>query len=105
MRGVLSGVAIGRRRAWGAAFLVVLLGGLVVLQWLTFWPPAGADVEPIAAQVRALRAATGKPYLIQSEINDPASDVRNLYTYLLAQDAMHGGIIEGVWLQASGSGL
>jgi len=48
VRAVLSGVAVGRRRAWGAAFLVVLLGGLLVLQWLTFRPPAGADVELFA---------------------------------------------------------
>jgi hypothetical protein len=41
-------MAVGGRRAWGAAFLVVLLGGLLVLQWLTFRPPAGADVELFA---------------------------------------------------------
>jgi hypothetical protein len=46
-------VPVGGRRAWGAAFLVVLLGGLSVLQWLTFRPPAGADVE-LFARVGAL---------------------------------------------------
>ncbi len=35
---------------------------------------------------RRFKAATGKPYLIQAQVNDPASHVRNLYTYLLAQD-------------------
>jgi multiple sugar transport system substrate-binding protein len=34
---------------------------------------------------RRFKAATGKPYLIQAQVNDPASHVRNLYTYLLAQ--------------------
>jgi hypothetical protein len=48
VRAVLSGVPVRRRRAWGAAFLAVLLGGLVVLQWLTFRPPAGADIELFA---------------------------------------------------------
>lgn len=37
---------------------------------------------------RRFRAATGKPYLIQAQVNDPATHVRNLYTYLLAQDAV-----------------
>jgi len=36
---------------------------------------------------RRFRAATGKPYLLQAQVNDPATHVRNLYTYLLAQDA------------------
>jgi multiple sugar transport system substrate-binding protein len=44
--------------------------------------------EELLAQARHFRAVTGKPYLIQSEVNDPASHVRNLYTYLLAQDAI-----------------
>lgn len=52
---------------------------------------AGRPVLPtsaaeLLAQARRFRAATGKPYLIQSQVNDPASQVRNLYTYLLAQD-------------------
>jgi multiple sugar transport system substrate-binding protein len=34
---------------------------------------------------RQFKAATGKPYLIQAQVNDPATHVRNLYTYLLAQ--------------------
>jgi multiple sugar transport system substrate-binding protein len=44
--------------------------------------------DELIAQARQFRARTGKPYLVQSEVNDPASDVRNLYTYLLAQDAV-----------------
>ena len=40
------------------------------------------------AQARQFKARTGKPYLIQSQVNDPATQVRNLYTYLMAQDAV-----------------
>ena len=40
------------------------------------------------AQARQFRKATGKPYLIQAQVNDPATHVRNLYTYLMAQDAV-----------------
>lgn len=42
----------------------------------------------LLAHARRFRAATGKPYLVQSQLNDPAAHVRNLYTYLLAQDAV-----------------
>ncbi|MFL6735179.1 MAG: ABC transporter substrate-binding protein [Sphingomicrobium sp.] len=38
-------------------------------------------------QARQFKARTGLPYLIQSQVNDPAGHVRTLYTYLLAQDA------------------
>jgi hypothetical protein len=48
VRGVLTRVPSGRRRAWGTAFLVVLLGGLLILQWLTFRPPPGADLDVFA---------------------------------------------------------
>lgn len=44
--------------------------------------------EDLLAHARRFKAATGKPYLIQSQVNDPATHVRNLYTYLLAQDAV-----------------
>ena len=47
----------------------------------------GSPAELIA-QARQFRAATGKPYLIQAQLNDPATHVRNLYTYLLAEDAV-----------------
>ena len=40
----------------------------------------------LLAQARQFKARTGKPYLVQSLVNDPASRVRDLYTYLLAQD-------------------
>jgi multiple sugar transport system substrate-binding protein len=40
----------------------------------------------LMVQARQFEARTGKPYLIQAQVNDPASHVRNLYTYLLAQD-------------------
>ena len=46
----------------------------------------GSPAE-LLSQARQFKARTGKPYLIQSEVNDPATQVRNLYTYLLAQDA------------------
>ena len=39
-------------------------------------------------QARQFKARTGKPYFIQSQVNDSATHVRNLYTYLLAQDAV-----------------
>ena len=44
--------------------------------------------EELLAQARQFRARTGKPYLIQAQVNDPATHVRNLYTYLMAQDAV-----------------
>jgi multiple sugar transport system substrate-binding protein len=44
--------------------------------------------EELLAHAREFKAATGKPYLIQSQVNDPATHVRNLYTFLLAQDAI-----------------
>ena len=44
--------------------------------------------EQLLDHARRFRQATGKPYLIQSQVNDPATHVRNFYTYLLAQDAV-----------------
>ncbi len=44
--------------------------------------------QELLVQARQFRAATGKPYLIQAQVNDPATHVRNLYTYLMAQDAV-----------------
>lgn len=44
--------------------------------------------EELLAQARQFKRATGKPYLIQSQVNDPATHVRNFYTYLLAQGAV-----------------
>ena len=42
----------------------------------------------LLAQARQFKARTGLPYLVQSEVNDPATHVRNLYTFLMAQDAV-----------------
>ncbi len=44
--------------------------------------------EEFLAHARQFKARTGKPYLIQSLVGDPAYAARNLYTYLLAQDAV-----------------
>jgi len=41
--------------------------------------------EELLAQARQFRQRTGKPYLIQSLVGDPAGAARNLYTYVLAQ--------------------
>lgn len=46
------------------------------------------SAEELLDHARRFKAATGKPYLIQSEVNDPATHVRNFYTYLFAQDAV-----------------
>jgi|OM-RGC.v1.002309748 multiple sugar transport system substrate-binding protein len=39
-------------------------------------------------QARKFKRATGKPYLIQAQVSAPDYLVANLYTYLLAQDAV-----------------
>ena len=46
------------------------------------------SAEEFLAQARQFKARTGKPYLIQSLVGDPAYQTRNLYTYLMAQDAV-----------------
>jgi multiple sugar transport system substrate-binding protein len=51
-------------------------------------PELPRSPQELLNQARRFRAATGKPYLIQAQVNDPATHVRNLYTYLLAQDAV-----------------
>ncbi len=43
--------------------------------------------EQFLAHARQFKARTGKPYLIHSMVGDPAYAARNIYTYLLAQDA------------------
>jgi multiple sugar transport system substrate-binding protein len=50
-------------------------------------PILPTSAEELLAHARQFKARTGKPYLIQSQVNDPATHVRNFYTYLLAQDA------------------
>jgi multiple sugar transport system substrate-binding protein len=43
--------------------------------------------EELLSQARAFTKATGKPYLIQSLVNEPSSYARNLFTFLMQQDA------------------
>lgn len=47
--------------------------------------PRSAD--ELLAHARQFKARTGKPYLLQSLVGDPAGQSRNLYTYLMAQGA------------------
>src|SRR5206468_5738706 len=42
----------------------------------------------LIAQARQFEQRTGKPYLIQSNVGDPAYAARNLYTYMMAQGAV-----------------
>lgn len=44
--------------------------------------------QELLDHARAFKKATGKPYLIQAQVNAPDYLVANLYTYLLAQDAI-----------------
>jgi multiple sugar transport system substrate-binding protein len=46
------------------------------------------SAEELLAQARQFKARTGKPYLIQSLVGDTAYQTRNMYTYLMAQDAV-----------------
>ena len=50
-------------------------------------PVLPTSAEELVEQARQFRQRTGKPYLVQSQVNDPATHVRNFYTYLLAQGA------------------
>jgi multiple sugar transport system substrate-binding protein len=43
--------------------------------------------EELIAQARQFQERTGKPYLIQSNVGDPAFAARNQYTYMMAQGA------------------
>ncbi|HEY6451351.1 MAG TPA: extracellular solute-binding protein [Steroidobacteraceae bacterium] len=43
--------------------------------------------EELLQQARQFKLATGKPYLIQSIVNDPASSARNLFTLLMQQNS------------------
>ncbi len=51
-------------------------------------PVLPRSAEELLAHARQFKARTGKPYLIQSLVGDPAGQARNLYTYLLAQNAV-----------------
>ena len=44
--------------------------------------------QELIDHARRFKRATGKPYLIQAQVNAPDYFVANLYTYLLAQDAV-----------------
>jgi multiple sugar transport system substrate-binding protein len=44
--------------------------------------------DELLAHARRFKAATGKPYLVQSEVNDPATHTRNLYSFLFQQGAV-----------------
>ena len=48
--------------------------------------PQSAD--ELLRHARQFKARTGKPYLIQSLVGDNAYATRNMYTYLMAQDAV-----------------
>jgi multiple sugar transport system substrate-binding protein len=50
-------------------------------------PVLPRSAEELLAHARQFKARTGKPYLVQSQVNDPATHTRNFYTYLLAQGA------------------
>ena len=43
--------------------------------------------EELLEHARRFKAATGRPYLIQSQVNDPATNTRNFYTYMQGQGA------------------
>ena len=44
--------------------------------------------DELLQQARQFEERTGKPYLIQSNVGDPAFAARNLYTYMMAQGAV-----------------
>lgn len=48
-------------------------------------PVLPRNAEELLSQARQFRARTGKPYFVQSIVNEKAAYARNLYTYLLAQ--------------------
>ncbi len=50
-------------------------------------PVLPTSPEELIAQARQFQARTGKPYLIQSNVGDPAYAARNQYTYMMAQGA------------------
>ncbi len=44
--------------------------------------------EELLAQARRFKRATGKPYLLQSMVNEPSAYARNLFTFLMQQNAV-----------------
>ncbi len=51
-------------------------------------PVLPTSADELVQQARQFEARTGKPYLIQSLVGDPAGAARNLYTYMMAQGAV-----------------
>lgn len=51
-------------------------------------PVLPTSAEELITQARQFQQRTGKPYLIQSNVGDPAYAARNLYTYMMAQGAV-----------------
>ncbi len=51
-------------------------------------PVLPTSPRELIAQARRFQARTGKPYLIQSNVGDPAYAARNQYTYMMAQGAV-----------------
>ncbi len=56
--------------------------GLVARDGTPILPHSAAE---LLVQARQFRARTGKPYFVQSMVNEKAAYARNLYTYLLAE--------------------
>ena len=51
-------------------------------------PVLPTSADELIAQAKQFQERTGKPYLIQSNVGDTAYAARNLYTYMMAQDAV-----------------
>ncbi len=51
-------------------------------------PRMPTSADELLAHARQFKERTGKPYLIQSLVGDPAYQTRNMYTYLMAQNAV-----------------
>ena len=51
-------------------------------------PILPTSAEELLQHARQFKQRTGKPYLIQSLVGDNAYQTRNMYTYLMAQDAV-----------------
>jgi multiple sugar transport system substrate-binding protein len=51
-------------------------------------PVLPTSAAELISQARQFEQRTGKPYLIQSLVGDPAGAARNLYTYMMAQGAV-----------------
>ena len=64
-------------------------------------PVLPTSPEEMMAHARQFKERTGKPYLIQSLVGDNAYAARNLYTYLLAQNAVFFPTPKRIRLQTS----